>query len=121
MYISLSAKSKSANVKASAVDPPAPSDEEPARRYPRRNLPPTNYAALESPNEDDFICKLCESLCLFSKNWVFPKMEEGAYIFQFQGPRMGEEWMILNKAQLRFQLKNENWSFTDVELRFKFI
>ncbi len=41
-----------------AVDPPAPSDAEPARRYPRRNLPPTNYAALESPNEDDFICKL---------------------------------------------------------------
>ena len=50
-----------------AVDSP-PSDEsagnlehqptdEPARRYPRRNLPPTDYAALESPNDDDFICK----------------------------------------------------------------
>ena len=67
LYISLSAKSKSATIKASAVDPPAPSDEsaavnpqadaEPARRYPRRNLPPTNYAALD-PSEDDFICKL---------------------------------------------------------------
>ena len=42
---------------AQPVDPPAPSDE-PPRRYPRRNLPPTNYAALESPNDDDFICKL---------------------------------------------------------------
>ena len=86
LCISLSGKSKKATVKASAVDHPAPCDEsatvdppalsnesaavdpspsdppsadaQPARRYPRRNLPPTNYAALESPNEDDFICKL---------------------------------------------------------------
>ena len=52
---------------SAAVDPPAPSDAEPARRYPRRNLPPTNYAALESPNEDDFICKLSSFLLIFDK------------------------------------------------------
>ena len=42
---------------AQPVDSPALSDE-PARRYPRRILPSTDYAALESPNDDDFICKL---------------------------------------------------------------
>ena len=46
---------------AQSVDPPVPSDE-PARRYPRRNLPPTDYAALESPNFDDFICKCLNSV-----------------------------------------------------------
>ena len=43
---------------SSAGNPESQPTDEPVRRYPRRNLPPTDYAALESPNEDDFICKL---------------------------------------------------------------
>ena len=49
--------SKLATAASGNPDSPSDADVEPARRYPRRNLPPTNYAALESPNEDDFICK----------------------------------------------------------------
>ena len=28
-----------------------------ASRYPKRNLPKTDYSTIESPEEDDFICK----------------------------------------------------------------
>ena len=65
-HFTLSVKSKRAAAVKPKPPPSHPSEapaveanpDEPARRYPRRELPPTDYAALNGPDEDHFICKL---------------------------------------------------------------
>ena len=32
-------------------------------RYPKRNLPLTNYCEVDEPDEDEFICKLMSCVC----------------------------------------------------------
>ena len=49
-------------------------------RYPKRNLPKTDYSRIESPEEDDFICKYnAQSFCIVGHVNVMNAQQEQIY------------------------------------------